>query len=1188
MITPLSSIRLIRQALAAFCILAGTGLLCANILTPPAPIARFAADEQTSAIYELTQEAISSGIVADTTGQSGKGKLTGNWELISPQEIQPAYHSAARAISTGDKNNRTCVSVPDLAIRGAFTVDILWRSASAGGMGMQIGEAANSQTAPLQMNFLHRGPGSMQLRIPVKTADGKIQNENMTAYDIYHSADIGPVRFDDFYTTSLTFDGNKVFALYVNNRKVFEKSISTGEVVLPGKGLTAGEVGSTSSQFRGSAIAAIRISRDARTYTPAEPKPASFTKTGNPSWIFDAGPANAPIQAGAIRLGASDMYTATQGYGWLKTPLGEFNSWYSPGRFDYAPDQAFAKNTYKIHSALMRGGVTVPDGELFRADIPDGEYWVSVGLGDSNNSSAIQRISVNDVELGSDLRMKGNIYRGNIPHRIVRNKIRIEQNKGLILTGQSTGGGGLPIQNIVVLPYVPAPVIWQGSALAWQGDGKAPEALATITKLLAEDRLADAARAADSITDPLIKASTLACILGKPHLPDQDDIAIAWQIRQLLISILRDNPKNASAQWLFDSTEKVRHATIGYTDDRGDEVVYGVKLQLLLQVANQGMAIRPEDPEYWQARFIAAAAIWQTGVQMSAFGPTSDSYLPKSGPEAFAAPGAIFRQIKEIWPAFRIARIMLGEKLPVTTTWQAPANAPQWAALQYELMTRIVDTIHYWVEKRMDANGLLGGGLGDDVEALRWWSIGITLADDQTTKEGFLRLSDAAWRSTRGKGYALTLQDVEHSSEDISDSQPMRALIGFGTPEFSKTIDRLTIMKSVFRDTWTGLDPQGQRMFKGHFLSATAVDREGDVPYNLRAIRPLLWGAWANQGKDKELDELLIAYARSWRDAIMNEYDGKPRGIVPMMIRWGHQKARLEQSDGHLMAPTSWVFPGYWSFEYPGGYSEHVYDLLLAAYELSGDRTFLEPVEYALDALAKIQNNDMDADKYPKGSADWALRAGANMIGMAGANYRVLTGNMAYDDVLLRIAPPHSRFMILASRAAQSENSAVALAPLIDKLKVDLAEMNSNPELRTTMVQSTDRIYVCGSLIIDAMATGVTTSPRDLRGGEILWPTYQITWAGTQGQLAALVEKASPTSLVVRLYSFSDSTLKLQPRIWRLQPGTYQLALKHTDIPAEEKQRIIAENTVEITSRGQQIDLSLPPRTPAILTIIRK
>ncbi len=61
--------------------------------------------------------------------------------------------------------------------------------------------------------------------------------------------------------------------------------------------------------------------------------------------------------------------------------------------------------------------------------------------------------------------------------------------------------------------------------------------------------------------------------------------------------------------------------------------------------------------------------------------------------------------------------------------------------------------------------------------------------------------------------------------------------------------------------------------------------------YNIRAIRPLLWGAWAQGGKNRELNELLVAYAKSWRDAVMEEFDGKPRGIVPMMIMWDRQRS---------------------------------------------------------------------------------------------------------------------------------------------------------------------------------------------------------------------------------------------------------------------------------------------------------
>lgn len=1122
----------------------------------------------------------------DTTGKNASGKMQGRWEFVTPEELKPNYSGAGKAV--GADKARAQVTFPELAVLkdGAFSVDVILRWSRGGGFFLRIGEAP----AALALGVLHRGPGQLQLRVPVKKADGTAGTKLLDSSEIYREA--GPVRFDEFYTYSLVFDGKETFRLLIDGKQVFEGKLDSGTSFVASPRLAVGQVADWNNYFSGD-IAAVRVSQGLREYTgPAGA--VAFDSRSKHGWTFDAGTSESPVEPGAIRLSSATRYKDDPklGFGWIDTPSTDFDAWYVAGRYAPTPEMAFAKSEHKIVDFLQRDGAVLEAGPIFQADVPDGVYWVSVEVGNNRGASNVKTMTANGVVLGQDLRTNANLHGTRIVGRTARGVVQVSGGKGLLIEAQtSPDKGEVPVKSIEILPYEPLPVVWKDGKLQWQGKGSAPAALDGVSQALAVGDVPKAVTAARGISDPFVKANVLSVILGQPRLPVEEDKAVAMEIRQLLIGVLRQNPNHGSAAWLFDSTERFRHALLAYLDNSGTEVVYGSRFGVWVSTINQGLQLRPEDPEYWEGRFLGAASLWQMAVQGSAFdmNGTSDAYIPEKRASilGFDAPGYLFREVIAAYPDFRIARIMLGEKLPVKTDWTPPANAPAWAVLQQELLQRILDVAHYWVNERMDAQGLLGGGLGDDVEVLRWFTPGVVLADDEATSSGWKRLADAAWKSTSGAGYSPGMDDVEHSSEPTGDPLPMLALIDYGKPGQEESLKRLTKTQPIFRDIWTTVTPDGYRMFKGYHFNATKIEREGDVPYNIRAIKPLLWAAWADP-TNTELKDLLVAYTKNWRDAIMTEFDGKPKGIVPLMIKLDRQRAREEGT-------KNWVAAGYSTYAYPTGYSDKVYDLMLAAYALSGDKSFLEPITFGLEALRGVPENDRDPAKYEHGSFDWALRAGAKNLGLAGSNYRLMTGDHSFDDVLLAIAPAYMRFLIMAGRDNGPAGFEKAIGPVTENLKKALAKMNTNPELRTTMIKSTDRIYVTGSLIVNSMATGAVTAAAgltsvddDLRGGEFVWPTFQITWRGTGAEVSALVREASPTGLDVQLYSFSEKARTLSPQVWRLAPGTYEVALAQTDGTGCKTEKEISKKTVEIKERGESVDFELPPKVPARLTLTRK
>ncbi len=1151
-------------------------------------------DEHTAALFIFDRAAVESRAVVDS--ESGmRGTLAGIWKYVPTPELQPAYAGAAQASEEKAAERPVFLVKAVTALeKGAFSIDVIMRWNREGGYFLRIGREPRSS---LLLGMLHRGPGILEFQIPIRDASGKVSQHQATSTKLFEPPWPDILRYDEFYRWTLVYDGERTFRILVDGAQAFETSIPEGARFAPDAAdMALGYVATGKSAFRGS-FAAARISDAALPAWGSAIRHELIRPAMPRQFFFDVGGSDAPLASDRVRLDESAQYTPEGKAGWLQKPRRAFLNWFVPDRFDPDPDRSYKKGEYHILDPAQRDGLVFTDGEFFRIDLPDGWYWVRVGLGDQRKPLDIASVSANGEVIGDHLIV--------MKSRSVRGLAHVRDGKGLILSA-STGNGGadmpirnavtgamvspikwgdgghdVPITSIEIVPYAPLPVVNQGGKLLWTGQGAPPEgfdSLPVISSASEMLRLPELTRP----LDPWTRICVLAAALGTPQLPSETELQYADDLRGKLISFVKAHPEDLQGAWLLDSLDRFRHVLKGaLAEENASELVFGARYDAPLRVADLGLEFKQEDPFYWNARFLAANAIWQRARTFFGFvNGVPDVFIREGNFAGYYPPGNLLREVRDAYPDFRIARIMLGEKLPVVDDWKPPVNAPEWAVLQYQLQRRIIDVVHYWINERMTPDGLLTGGIGDDVEVLGWWSPAIYLADDPLVRDAWSRMAETVWQETRGKGFSLEVDDVQHSSEMTSDALPMMLLIKRDTPGMQEALTRSRSTLGIFRDIWSGVNPDGYRMVKGSTMSASEIrEGSGDVCYNLRLIVPLLWSVWfaPPSASSQETADLLVEYARSWRDAIMTEFDGKPRGIVPMAILWDRSKARLPKG-------TDWVDPGYWSnlFAYPGGYSEKIYDLMIAAYVLSGDQSFLEPIRFALSEYRKLPAAANESDtQASRGTFEWALRKGGINIGLAGANYRMVTGDTSFDDVLLRIAPPLTRSQILMARADSPTSFTNAMTPLLNRVKFDLERMDSNPETRTVMTKQTDMIPVSGSAILNAMATGMTTKEGhpifDMLGDEVVLPSFQVTWQGTEGEVAALVTHASPEGLSVLLYNFGSKVKVIRPHFWGLKPGSYEGRLEEMKSDSFTTVREISKKPFSFTDKGYAVDISLPP-----------
>jgi hypothetical protein len=558
--------------------------------------------------------------------------------------------------------------------------------------------------------------------------------------------------------------------------------------------------------------------------------------------------------------------------------------------------------------------------------------------------------------------------------------------------------------------------------------------------------------------------------------------------------------------------------------------------------------------------------------------------------------------------------MFLGERVPVEKKISVPAGTPEWAALQHRAMTRILDVLTYWRTQRSEEDGTMGGGLGDDVEMLRWWNMGVLVADDAGAREGWRKLAETAWESMGKQAMiAEPMSDAEHIAEDFADSHALLPLVNFGQSGYDEAMRRARSLMGILTRRIVQRNPDGYLMFKSHVYSANQVDkRDGDAPYNIRTIFPLIHYAFLRPD-DKEVVAFIADYARSWRDMTMREIDGKPAGITPMMIRFDRSSVVLPGREGaRLKQSLDWVFPGYWSYEYPGGFTNHIYDLCLAAYRLTGDATMLEPHRKAAEFLRTVKRStprraearqtspgglatfplvlqNAEAAKPERGSLAWAINVNEGGLATAVEKYRMITGDRSYDDVLRLHGSPYVQFQIALDESGDAATRRRAVAPIVQSLEVLLPELDFNEPFRTNLVFNTDRIWVQGSQFINTLATGLVSGepPFSTRGAEINWPTFGVSWEKTGTEVAMLVGKNQAESFEVFLYGLRPSGKTIACRFWQLENGDYTISLRPAPAFAVNGHGALFSRNITIKAKGERFEFVLPGQQECQL-VVRK
>ena len=521
--------------------------------------------------------------------------------------------------------------------------------------------------------------------------------------------------------------------------------------------------------------------------------------------------------------------------------------------------------------------------------------------------------------------------------------------------------------------------------------------------------------------------------------------------------------------------------------------------------------------------------------------------------EYYSKAEGLFKEAAAEYPDHRLVKMYLGEKIPWTSTYtEGIDGAPQWAVLQREALARVLEVCEYWVTRRQRDDGQFGGGWGDDVEMLRWWTPAVLASADPVAARGLRRLVDGVWERSGilEDGYCRRMSDVEHSAEPTSDTLPSMVAIEYGNPEY---VERCMLAMRPMRDVWTARNRKDRLHFRSVQVSSTAVSEDPkwafDVPYCARAAKPGLWVAWYN--RHPALMRLFEAWAKAWVEDSRETENGKPAGVIPPSVRF---------PDGVTgVGKEGWWKPDlYWSyFTFPGG-CQLLVEQLLGTWALTGDASFMEPVAHALGLAARHWRGEWDAVG-PPGSESW-VAAKCTVFRDGFAKWRLLGGDSRFDDVLAQHGPGYLRWVLTGDKAHLTEDC-----------RRSIASTKFNFEMLTSEVRFTDRVSVRGTNHLYAMYTGGTGIPG-------YYPTLRVTWLNTGKHFAALVLPRQRDGLRLLAYNFEATTRSVGMRLWDLAPGTYELRTGPDDDRDDVPDRVELRRQVTLAERGQAVELQLPPR----------
>ena len=528
-------------------------------------------------------------------------------------------------------------------------------------------------------------------------------------------------------------------------------------------------------------------------------------------------------------------------------------------------------------------------------------------------------------------------------------------------------------------------------------------------------------------------------------------------------------------------------------------------------------------------------------------------------------------------------------------------GVPSWAATQSEALAKYVLWIHWWLD-HAQPNGEFGGSLNDDVELVCGWPLACLAADDRRTFDALALLGETVWEWGPVKEFGYSrYTDVEHSAEEISYSQPRMVLLDY--TDF-KWAERCALTTRTCLREFMGENGRGNLQFRSDYFGykngkpLVDADRPFDIPEGAKALKPTLYAASSG---NEEAKRAVLRYGDTWLDAAMQEYDGKPRGLLP---------ARISFESGK---------PQGMALRMPPMRATHYH--LIGCYLLSGDPKYLAPAEHTIryflvengrgdlplmrsgemehmglsDQLAiiaslwRIFSKDESMDPYFE---RWSRRL-ARAMGPRYESYAMV--DSATDELWIKEPLPVGAYLM--GRRAIGSQFYIGWAATGDKdlLECGCRNLGNNISdmwgpLTWWFYDKTESRVTSNDHSAHSIQTAASMLMFMYTGGcgpiEAKYPYTPVRWEGTTVNFAALVLEADRSHVKLLAANLEPEERQVTMRLGELTPGEY-VVTRGVDADGDDVADSVAESrTVNITSHAP-VELTLPSREVQVVIVER-
>ena len=494
-------------------------------------------------------------------------------------------------------------------------------------------------------------------------------------------------------------------------------------------------------------------------------------------------------------------------------------------------------------------------------------------------------------------------------------------------------------------------------------------------------------------------------------------------------------------------------------------------------------------------------------------------------------------------------------------------GAPEWVQAIYPAYCGLVDLSEWWIRFRQSPRGDIGGGWSDDVELVGLFGyygyVGRGVSD--LCIEGTGKLIDGVWNLSEvdpETGYSLPMADAEHTAEPTGNTLGMMMQLDHGNPAW---IERSMKTGKLIRDLWTDYNDDSQRHFRSNFLGATQVgsgDRMNDSWINYRAVSPA--SAVLAYNRNPTISRLYTEIADAWVAAAMSTERGKPKGVIP---------AQVSFPDGVLGGTNS---PNWYTASHPPGtvnydwadqrYKAYLLNVLLAAYDVTRDPKYLEPIRLEYELAVKHGYAPESA-----GPLQRSRRRGRVEVDAPIGSEKWVAAHLAETEKWFEAK------QMLKGRDGPLEDL-WAKEQIIESGKRTVEHLRTHWPISTSEAGPTDRVGFVGIIDPFFIYTGGSW------GGPLL--KAAVTYENTTKDFAAAAVAADPQGLRILYYSLAPEKRTIGVVPWQLEPGAAYRLVYGVDTDDDGRIDTVTEQRDFIfPQHGTPIAIDVTPRTNYVVEI---